>query len=530
MHAARMVVMVGLATAWATSGLAQTRSVGLDLGAAQQQGERRVALVLGNKEYPNMPLANTRFDAEAMAAKLRALGFEVTTGFDQTQRQMEETIGRYVDGLREGDVSFVFYAGHGLQIGGSNFLVPVDFSAQREEDVKWTTFAVDKLMDGLDARRLRVNVVVLDACRNNPFRRTRSLGGGLAQVNGGRGSLIAFATGPGDTADDGPPGTHGVFTEALLKHLDSPGRDVEEIFKEVRIEVADRTRDRQLPWTNSSMRGRFQLKPVSTHAAPAVAAVTSGAGVAGAVMFPVPVPGVPAAPGAAAPNPTAPSPSAPPAATADGAWILPSGLKALRLPGGVHPKGCAPGDSACKDNEKGGEKVVIDAFSLMTTEVTAKAYQACVEAGACTGARTHRDTCTAGKQPTHPINCVSHVQAEAFCTWAGGRLPTAWEWEYAARGGQAVIWPWGNTPPSAKTAQFNASSTAPVGSHPEGRNAFGLDDMAGNTWEWTSTDLNGGKDVRGGGYYHLASSLRASNRMRGEPTEADTGIGFRCAK
>jgi hypothetical protein len=195
-----------------------------------------------------------------MAAKLRSLGFDVKIAEDLSLRSMDRAVDDYLDTLRRGDISFVYYSGHGVQVDGANFLVPIDFAGQDEKDVRYDAYPLDKLMDKLEDRGLALSVVVLDACRDNPFRSTRGGSRGLAGVNAASGTLIAFATSPGKAAADGAPGENGVYTASLLSALDKEGVDVDELFKVVREDVAAKTGSEQVPWSSSSVIGKFCLK------------------------------------------------------------------------------------------------------------------------------------------------------------------------------------------------------------------------------------------------------------------------------
>jgi len=220
---------------------------------------RKVALVIGNGNYTaTSPLPNPAADARLMAQSLRDVGFEVIEKTDLGRRDMLRAIVEFGDKLEEGGVGLFFYAGHGVQVGGANFLIPVDADIKREEHVEAEAVDVNSVLRTMDAARNRLNLVVLDACRNNPFARSfRSAGsGGLAQIQAPSGTLIAYATAPGQVAEDGK-GENSPYTTALVRAMKVPGLTAEEAFKRVRIDVSANTQQRQTPWESSSLTGDF---------------------------------------------------------------------------------------------------------------------------------------------------------------------------------------------------------------------------------------------------------------------------------
>lgn len=225
--------------------------------------ERRVALVIGNSKYKEAPLLNPVNDARDMAAALQRTGFEVIIATDATQKEMNRAIAKFGDRLSQDAVALFYYAGHGMQVRGKNYLIPIDAEIKSESSVRVESVDVDGVLDQLSTSDL--NVVILDACRNNPFERraNRSVGAaGLAQMEAPKGSLIAYATAPGRTAADGD-GRNGLYTQELLKQIQVPGLTIEQVFKNVRREVAKATRDGQIPWESSSMTGDFYFMPSS---------------------------------------------------------------------------------------------------------------------------------------------------------------------------------------------------------------------------------------------------------------------------
>jgi uncharacterized caspase-like protein len=216
---------------------------------------KKVALVIGNGSYAEAPLKNPPNDARAIAATLRRQGFEVILRENATKVQMNEVVADFGEKLSEGDTALFFFAGHGMQVQGRNYLIPTDARITSEQRVRLETLDIDAVLDQMAAARARVSMVILDACRNNPFeRRFRSVGGGLAQINAPEGTMIAYATAPGKVAADGE-GSNGLYTQELLKALAQPGLKAEDVFKQVRIGVARASNGAQVPWEASSLTG-----------------------------------------------------------------------------------------------------------------------------------------------------------------------------------------------------------------------------------------------------------------------------------
>ena len=236
---------------------------------AQDSGDRRVvptikahrqmALVIGNASYVNQPtLINSIRDAQAVSYRLRQLNFDVTLVTDADHRKMDTAIGEFARKLTTGDVALFYYSGHGLQVDGENYLVPVDFQGQDETEVKYNAPHAGLIQELMEKSGARLNILVLDACRDNPYHSSsRSINKGLAAMSAGRGTLIAFATSPGRTASDNPRGQNGLFTQYLLEALSTPGLSLSEVFDLVRDKVDAASDGRQTPWTLSSVVGRY---------------------------------------------------------------------------------------------------------------------------------------------------------------------------------------------------------------------------------------------------------------------------------
>src|SRR5262245_25910670 len=244
----------------------------LALPGAPAAAERRVALVVGNAAYKEAPLRNPLNDARAMAGALREAGFEVILRENATKQALERAIADFGEKLGPDAAGLFYYAGHGIQARGQNYLVPVDAQIASESRVRIEAVDADLAIEQMAAAGTRVSLVVLDACRNNPFeRRFRSGGeGGLAQIRAPAGTLIAYATAPGKVAVDGE-GTNSVYTGALVQALRQPGLAVEDVFKQVRVQVSRATQGQQVPWESSSLTGDFVLRAAVPAAAPAAA-------------------------------------------------------------------------------------------------------------------------------------------------------------------------------------------------------------------------------------------------------------------
>jgi uncharacterized caspase-like protein/tetratricopeptide (TPR) repeat protein len=236
--------------------------------------EKRVALVIGNSAYKHaLELANPRHDAEDIAITLRALGIEVIKGVDLDKSAMDREIRKFSMALSGADVGIFFYAGHGLQVNGNNFLVPVDAELSTAAALEFEMVRLDLIQRIMEAET-KTNILFLDACRNNPLSRnlaramgTRSaaIGRGLAAAESGVGTLISFSTQPGNVALDGD-GRNSPYAGPLAKGLAKPGEDVLSILTGVRNEVLAATGDKQVPWENHALRARFYFNPVAASA------------------------------------------------------------------------------------------------------------------------------------------------------------------------------------------------------------------------------------------------------------------------
>src|ERR1700681_2737748 len=250
------------------------------------KADRRVAFVVGNGAYKNVTaLPNPPIDAKAMAGVLRNAGFDVVEGINLTRDKMTERLLEFGKKTQGADVAVFFYAGHGIAVDGTNYLLPVDADIKSEMDVKLgNAINVDAALDQT-MNDSKVKLVFLDACRDNPFAAkikagasTRSVAvqSGLAEMKSGEGTLIAFSTGPGQTALDGEVGTNSPFTRALIANIATPGVEIQQAMTEVRAQVNEETNKSQLPWGHTNLIGAVYLNPSAAPAASAAAPAVTG--------------------------------------------------------------------------------------------------------------------------------------------------------------------------------------------------------------------------------------------------------------
>ena len=236
--------------------------------APAQPAERRVALVIGNGAYASAPkLRNPVNDAGQMAAVLGGLGFSVIQGTDLSRDAMEDRLAEFEAAIAGADAALLFFAGHGLQVSGHNYLTPVDADIRQEVHLKRRAFRIDEVLD-IMVRRARSSLVFLDACRDNPFARSLLSGmsageqgrflarSGLAEIKASKGAFIAFATAPDNVASDGT-GDNSPFTEGLLAHIETPNDSISDLMIKVRLHVLKASNGKQEPWDQSSLRERF---------------------------------------------------------------------------------------------------------------------------------------------------------------------------------------------------------------------------------------------------------------------------------
>lgn len=493
----------------------------------QSPAADRVALVIGNNAYQHgTPLKNCVNDAKAVAAGLQACGFEVSLVTDTSLANLEAKLREFKQAATRAQAAWFYYAGHGAEVAGSNYLIPVDAQVEDEHEVKRKTMPLDEVLGAMDGSGTPLKVVVLDSCRDNPFGRgwSRSGAKGLAQIaKTPKGTIIAYATAPGEVAADGN-GANSPYTTALLRALAKPGLEIEQVFKETGRAVMTATGEKQNPWLNMSFYGNFVIRR------------GNGGGV------PAPQPG------------PAPSVQAELAGSPLDRGVVGDKYEAT-LPGGAKIvfRYCPPGNFTMGSpeteedrhfDEKQVPVRISKGFWLAQTECTQGQWKA------VTGANP--SFFKGGDQL--PVEQVSWEDIQGFLAKrnAVGGLPAGWkwalpteaQWEYACRAGTTTVFFFGDSLTSlqANFEDSKLSKTVAVGSY--AANAWGLHDMHGNVWEWCADwygeELAGGADplgagrgikrmIRGGTYSMSDFYCRAALRSSLEPGIRGSIVGFRPA-
>jgi uncharacterized caspase-like protein len=232
--------------------------------------EQRVALVIGNAAYRIDPLDNAVNDARLVASSLKTAGFDVALAENLDRRSLQSALRAFGERLSDNSVAVLYYAGHGLQLRDRNYLIPVDAEIRSEDEIALAGIDIAFVLGRMSAARSKVNIVILDACRNNPFAsstgKSQHTAQGLAQMDAPVGTLLAYATAPGKLAADGLGGINarnGVYAQQLARQLLSPGLPVEHVFKRVREAVVRASREAQVPWESSSLQGEFAFVPAA---------------------------------------------------------------------------------------------------------------------------------------------------------------------------------------------------------------------------------------------------------------------------
>jgi len=494
----------------------------------------RVALIIGIDDYTHLPdLANAGRDAQAIADQLTKLDFEVMLHRQTSRRQFYRALAEFETRLASGGTGVVYFAGHGIQSDGRNFLIPADAQIEIDDDLEAEAIDAGRILESMARSGNPLNILILDACRDNPLpRRTRSAARGLSVTSipsGAKGTAIIYAAGEGQVAEDGPSGGHGVFADALLNALETSNLTLEQVIKKVTKNVLERTNGRQRPWSLASIQGDFYFNPqatpipkVSTTPASAAASSTiSHTDIAHDVWLTVkesvdvetlrsyrkqfsdtPYALAADAKIAMLTGPMPGKPSLPTQAAAKQADELASTRthgphQMVFMPADCYLMGSEPGSPGHQSDED-YHRVCMGAFLIDRYEVTFEAYD---EFARTTG-RDLPDDEGMGRDKRPVIN-VDWDDAWAYARWASDeygakfRLPTEAEWEYACRGGGRDEQYCGSDGPD-EVAVYRTSATAPIGS--KASNKLGIHDMSGNAWEMTCSPYDVVGSMANAGY------------------------------
>jgi formylglycine-generating enzyme required for sulfatase activity len=548
--------------------------------AAAVPAETRIALVIGNSEYSSGPLPNPANDAKMIGETLSSLGFEVIARRNADQKTMKRAIQEFGSRLEKGGPSAVglfYYAGHGVQLNGRNYLIPTTAQIEREGDVEIEAVSADWVIEQMRYARNRLNIVILDACRNNPFTRSmRSIDHGLATMDAPAGILIAYSTAPGAVAADGS-GRNSPYTEALSQAMRDLHEPVEQVFKHVRVGVMGATSGRQVPWESSSLTGDFYFA-----AAPG--------------KTPAPVQSVPLVQSASAKPAAAPireamnipnrAPDTPPVGSISGssaAAVFQSiGIQSSDVDAShSYPQStihqlvahsprhitvgntqkeiqaaltlCRQYSSDCQIGMFSDEILrtqTLEPFELDALPVSVQAFRQFVDAKhykteaetagfayayvggskvqAVGGGNWRNGIKQHDVVDESAVVAVSFQDAVAYCRYKGQRLPTENEWEYVARGPARHTFPWGeNMGPAVGTA--NAAPR--VGDGPGEGIGGRYRGLSGNVWQWVDSKVDGRRVLKGASWLETNPAFRRAASRRYElPGRADEDSGFRCAK
>jgi formylglycine-generating enzyme required for sulfatase activity len=526
-------------------------------------GEQRVALVVGNSAYKDAPLSNPVNDATDMAQALQQFGFKVILKRNAGTREMRQAIREFGAELRRAQVGLFYFAGHGVQLRGDNYLIPVGADIETEAEAEDLAVNTSLVLRTMEEAQVGVSIVILDACRNNPFARSfRSSARGLAHMSATTGSLIAFATAPGSIAADGV-GRNGTYTKHLLASLTQRDSDILKVFQRTRAGVVRETAGRQTPWESTSLIGDFHFRP-ATVAAPAPApapavdlsameltlweSIKGSSNVADLKEYLDRYPSgqfvVPARERLAALSVPAPqillTPS--PAPKPGPAFRDCAGCpEMVNVPPGIFLRGSPDSEPNRVADEGPQQQVTISyPFAVGKYEITFDEWDACALDKACNYAKDRWRG--RGKKPVVNVSWQDAKQYTAWLSQKTGktyRLLTEAEWEYAARAGTRTAYSWGET---ITPQQANAIDVGTFRA-----NAFGLHDMHGNVREWVEdcylayiavpTDGSAWAPVncplrvmRGGAWSSDLAKLRAASRERERMGRGDMSTGFRVAR
>ena len=534
-----------------------TASILLTVSASSQQRAPRVALLIGNANYPDTstPLSSTIGDVRALANELRRSEFEIDIKENVNKDEMRAAIGIFTGKIRPGMSALLYFNGFGLQVGRQTFLLPINAQIWSEDDVRKEGIGLDATLAEMHRRGASVKIVIIDAARRNPYeRRFRPTASGLAAVDTPDGTLAMYSAAPGKVINESAA-SPSLFVGELTKELRAPNLTAEEVFNRARVGVSRASNNEQVPWVVSSLVDEFYFRPArqalgqTPPPAPPPSTAKTTADAEAALPTPVPAPLPPEPPPATAPPPASPqvakAEAAPPGKPGDVFRDCPECGEVIVIAAGSFAMGSPMEFEGPVHNVK-----IEKPFAIGRYEVTFDEWDRCVNEGGC----KHKPDDRGWGRGSRPVINISWLDAKEYITWLSDktgkvyRLPTEAEWEYAARGGVNSPYWWGRDV-GARNANCrecrtdSSPQTLPVGSFKA--NPFGLFDTAGNVAEWVEdcwndsyrgAPANGSawdagqcrlRVLRGGAYDSQGRYLRAQSRFRYDSDVRFSANGFR---
>ncbi len=511
---------------------------------------KRIALVIGNAAYQfGTPLRNPVNDAELMAKTLRELNFEVITKKNARLQDMEQALEEFTNTIEKGsyELAMCYYSGHGLEVNGSNYLLPVEANPGRQSDVKYSCLDAQRILDGMEDANAVTKILILDACRDNPLPKgwMKSTGGGLAALPAPKGSLVGYATAPKSKAWDGE-GANSPYTAALARYMKEPGLEIGQVMNRTAAatqEAAKRAGIEQIPYSSISLSGDLFLVPGERQLSISSTTATSSTSTPFIEKDLEPV---------------------------TGTMIL--------IKGGTFQMGCQNKKRGCEENERPVHQVTLSDYYLGETEVTVAQFRAFIEdTGYKTDAERYGGSVIwnendlensfgidwrcdeRGKvrfldEGNFPVIHVSWNDAVSYCNWLSTksnvqyRLPTEAEWEYAARGGKlSKGYIYAGSDDLEEVAWYASNSGSTIQEVGRKRpNELGLYDMTGSVWEWcsdwygpyssgaqmnpTGAPKGSLRVIRGGSWAASPEICRATDRGFTKIENRDLNLGFRIAR
>jgi formylglycine-generating enzyme required for sulfatase activity len=525
----KVSLILALFSLFVCTNIVEAADRGIHIAVAKtvkQNTEQRVALVVGNWKYASAPLINPKNDSADIAKALRQQGFEVIYKTNVNRKKFRMAIRDFGDRINKGGVGLFYYAGHGMQVKGHNYLIPVGADITREDEITDEAVEGDLVLRKMDSANNRMNILILDACRNNPYARSfRSGGSGLARMDAPKGTLISYATSPGSVASDGTKG-NSPYTWHLLQEMKKPGTTIEQMFKQVRLGVLKDTGEKQTPWEVSSLTGDFYFagKQTQTTVTPFSKLTSNNSR----------KPHPPSQQIVATNNRNIPVQS-------KTRWTDPTtGMEFLWVPEGCFTMGNKHGEP----DEAPAHKACLDGFWLGKFEVTQNQWETVIK-------DSHNNL---SHEDDHPKANISWDDANSFIKALNAlgnnhfRLPNEAEWEYSCRnGGKPAVFHDAQALDQIAWVANSTGSTQTIGG--KTGNKLGFHDMIGNVGEWILDGykpdayetkesshnplvlISGKKRViRGGGWDSTAWNSRCVSRFWHNREYKDNNLGLRLVR